>query len=444
MTTATAGQQLRADCNASVTGLADGAFDAIVRCMGCRRPEAGGIRNAETFAHQRSGPLTRCRPDPPDPCGQSGNRRRPAGAIKNNINTCIDVLRRLLTDTGKLADAAIAGRLNERADAAQHWGDYRRIVEGLNATLEAIVQPLEQVTAVMGGLANGELGARMNGDYKGEYAVLRDAVNSCMQNLVNLVGEITNAADSIKTSTGEISDGNQDLSQRTEEQSNSLEETTSAIRELTSAVKQNSDNARQANQLAAAASHEAEAGGAVVARAIASMAEINASSGQIADIIGVIDDIAFQTNLLALNAAVEAARAGEQGRGFAVVASEVRNLAQRSAASAKEIKALISDSVAKVNEGSRLVDESGATLTTIVDSVKRVRDIIAEIATASEQQLTGIQQVNTSISEIEGVTQQNAALVEQAAAASESMDDQAQSLTSVMAFFKLGSGGGRR
>jgi methyl-accepting chemotaxis protein len=239
----------------------------------------------------------------------------------------------------------------------------------------------------------------------------------------------------------EINAGNQDLSSRTEQQASSLEETASSMEELTSTVKQNADNARQANQLAATASGNAVRGGEVVAQVVSTMGSINESARRIADIIGVIDGIAFQTNILALNAAVEAARAGEQGRGFAVVASEVRNLAQRSAAAAKEIKTLIGDSVEKVEAGSRLVDQAGATMEEVVGSVRRVTDIISEIAAASEEQRTGIEQVNQAIVQMDQVTQQNAALVEQAAAAAEAMQEQAGNLAGLVGTFQTGTAG---
>jgi methyl-accepting chemotaxis protein len=240
----------------------------------------------------------------------------------------------------------------------------------------------------------------------------------------------------------EISKGNTNLSQRTEEQASSLEETASSMEEMTSTVKQTADNAGQANQLAMAARQQAEKGGSVVGAAVTAMSGINAASKKIADIIGVIDEIAFQTNLLALNAAVEAARAGEQGRGFAVVATEVRNLAGRSATAAKEIKALIQDSVARVDEGSKLVDESGQTLEEIVGAVKKVTDIVAEIAAASREQSSGIEQVNKAVMQMDTTTQQNAALVEEAAAASQAIVEQAQALNSLVSRYNVGDNAG--
>ncbi len=255
--------------------------------------------------------------------------------------------------------------------------------------------------------------------------------------LVDIVSQVRRGTQTITTASREIAAGNIDLSSRTELQASSLEKTASAMEELTSTVKQNADNAREANQLAATASDVARKGGEVVSQVVGTMGEINSSASKIADIIGVIDGIAFQTNILALNAAVEAARAGEQGRGFAVVASEVRNLAQRSAAAAKEIKTLIGDSVEKIGRGSKLVGQAGVTMDEVVDSVKRVTNIMSEIANASAEQSAGIEQVNLSIIEMDGMTQQNAALVEQAAAAFQSLQDQAAELQRVVSIFKV-------
>jgi len=336
-----------------------------------------------------------------------------------------------------LIDNATKGELGSRIAHENYAGFMKGLGEGINNLMDAVVEPLKGGMDVMQALSSGDLTRTMDGEYHGEFAVLKDSINGTVSNLIDVVGNIRESSGSIASASSEISQGNTNLSQRTEEQASSLEETASSMEELTGTVKQNADNARQANQLAAGARDQAEKGGAVVGNAINAMSEINSASKKIADIISVIDEIAFQTNLLALNAAVEAARAGEQGRGFAVVASEVRNLAQRSAGAAKEIKSLINDSVEKVDEGSRLVNESGDTLEEIVSAVKKVSDIIAEIAAASLEQSTGIEQVNQTVSQMDEVTQQNAALVEEAAAASESLDEQARGLDQLMTYFKL-------
>jgi len=263
------------------------------------------------------------------------------------------------------------------------------------------------------------------------------AMKAMRDSLASLVSHVRQNCDTIATASGQIAAGNLDMSQRAEEQAGSLEETAASMEELTGTVKQNADNARQANELARAASEVAVQGGSVMGQVVDTMEAINASSKRVADIIGVIDGIAFQTNILALNAAVEAARAGEQGRGFAVVAQEVRNLAQRSAAAAKEIRALIDDSVDKVGAGSQLVGQAGATMQEIVGSIRRVTDIMAEIAAASAEQTRGIEQVNQAITQMDQVTQQNAALVEQASAAANALQEQAASLVEAVSMFKL-------
>jgi methyl-accepting chemotaxis protein len=262
------------------------------------------------------------------------------------------------------------------------------------------------------------------------------SMKTMQENLARTIGTVQQSSAEIATASGQIASGNLDLSSRTEQQASSLEETASSMEELTSTVKQNADNAHQANSLAAQASHVASRGGEVVSQVVGTMSSINESARKIVDIISVIDGIAFQTNILALNAAVEAARAGEQGRGFAVVAAEVRNLAQRSAGAAKEIKTLIGDSVEKVDAGSKLVDQAGATMNEVVESVKRVTDIISEITAASVEQTAGIEQINQAIMEMDNVTQQNAALVEEAAAAAQSLQDQADNLSQAVSVFK--------
>jgi methyl-accepting chemotaxis protein len=298
-----------------------------------------------------------------------------------------------------------------------------------------------QVSQVAQRAAEGDLTSRVTVSSKDELGMLGSAMNVMLDNIAKVVGEVRQAADHVSTASSEITQGNEDLSQRTSAQAGALEETSASMEEMTSIIKQNADNAKQANQLAVTAREVAEKGGAVTDKAVNAMDEINKSSKKIADIINVIDEIAFQTNLLALNAAVEAARAGEQGRGFAVVASEVRNLAQRSATAAKEIKTLINESVEKVGDGSALVNQSGQTLSEIVNSVKRVTDIIAEISAASQEQASGIDQVNKAVMQMDQGTQQNAALVEEATSASQSMKQQAEDLLQQVAFFKTNEEG---
>jgi PAS domain S-box-containing protein len=305
--------------------------------------------------------------------------------------------------------------------------------------IRSVVRPLKEVEDISMAVSSGDLTRRIDVTTDDEVGRVLQAVKNVNGNLRGIVSDVRFGAGNIASASQEVAAGGNDLAQRTQESASALEETASSMEEMTSTVKQNADNSRQANQLAAGARDQAEKGGEVVTKAVAAMNEINASSKKISDIIGVIDEIAFQTNLLALNAAVEAARAGEQGRGFAVVASEVRNLAQRSAAAAKEIKGLINDSVEKVKTGSQYVDESGKTLGEIVGSVKKVTDIVAEIAAASQEQSSGIDQVNKAVMQMDEMTQQNAALVEESSAASRAMEEQAKKLEELMQFFRMGS-----
>lgn len=314
--------------------------------------------------------------------------------LKKNINTCIDSINRLVLDTDMLAKAAADGRVQVRADAGRHLGDYRKIVEGINETLQTIVEP---------------------------------------------IGAVRNASEAINIATKEIAQGNLDLSHRTEQQAASLEETASTLDELTSTSQHNAENAKRASDMATATSNIAEIGGQAMQKMVQTMAEINQSAGKVVDIIGVINSIAFQTNILALNAAVEAVKAGDGGRGFAVVASEVRVLAKRCAEATKEIKALTGLSVEKTQEGVMTVAETGRTMEEIVYSVKQVNELMSAIAAASLQQSQSISQIDEAVSQLETVTQQNAALVEQAAAASESLHDQAVNLVNSVARFQLDS-----
>ncbi|MDP1649208.1 MAG: methyl-accepting chemotaxis protein [Rubrivivax sp.] len=308
----------------------------------------------------------------------------------------------------------------------------------------SITVPMNRAREAAARVAEGDLTVDLSGQGKDETAQLLAALSNMKDSLTRIVGDVRQNADGVATASAQIAQGNQDLSQRTEEQASALEETAASMEQLGATVKQNADNARQANQLAQGASTVAIRGGEIVGQVVTTMKGINDSSKKIADIISVIDGIAFQTNILALNAAVEAARAGEQGRGFAVVASEVRSLAGRSADAAKEIKSLITASVERVEQGSALVDQAGATMTEVVSSIKRVTDIMGEISAASTEQSSGVAQIGEAVGQMDQVTQQNAALVEESAAAAESLKAQAEQLVQAVAVFRLSHGESHR
>jgi methyl-accepting chemotaxis protein len=340
-------------------------------------------------------------------------------------------------EVAEIVQAASLGSLSVRIDTQGKVGFFAKLGGEINALLDNTQRALEATSAVLNALAHGDLTRTVQGEYQGTFGQIKDDTNYTVQHLREVVGRIKEAADSIGTAAREISVGNQDLSSRTEEQASSLEETASSMEQLNVTVKQNAENALQANELAKNSNSIAGRGGEMVKRVVVTMEEIQEGSHQITDIISVIDSIAFQTNILALNAAVEAARAGEQGRGFAVVATEVRSLAQRSAVAAKEIKALIAKSVAKVESGAQLVQQAGATMDDVVSSFAEVAHLVTGISGAGREQSLGIEQITHAVSQMDEITQQNAALVEQAAAAAEGLQEQSQALIQAVSLFKL-------
>ncbi len=363
---------------------------------------------------------------------------------KAKVSNAMDSVKTALLNVNKeiemLVSAGAQGDFSKRADAEHFEFMFKDMLTNLNTLVSTCGTAFDDVLRMSDALAKGDLTQKITQDYVGTFGKVKEGMNGTVENLTALISEIKNATDMINTASQEIAAGNNDLSHRTEQQAASLEETAASMQELTSTVQANSDNAKYANDMALSSSDIARKGVAVVNQVVTTMEDINESSRKVVDIITVIDGIAFQTNILALNAAVEAARAGEQGRGFAVVASEVRNLAQRAASAAGEIKGLISDSVDKVEDGTNLVAKAGKTMEEIVNSIQNVTATITQISSASYEQTTGIQQVNQAIGEMDDVTQQNAALVEQAAAAAESLEDQARNLSITVGNFKIAGG----
>ncbi len=376
------------------------------------------------------------------PLRDAGGRVTGLVGIGRDITQRVAAARALdaaVRESREIIQAVLVGASDRRIAMSGKTGNLLLLAQSINELIDSVSMTVAETVRVVGQAVEGDLTSRMGiGDKSGDFKALAASVNSMIEAMMDVVAGLTKTCRAVQSGAEEISRGNLDLSRRTEEQASSLVETTSSMEQMTTRVKDNAESAVQANQLAVAAREHAERGGTVVGTAVAAMSEISTASGKIAEIIGVIDEIAFQTNLLALNAAVEAARAGEQGRGFAVVASEVRNLASRSAGAAKEIKALIQDSVGKVNEGTKLVDESGKVLGEIVTRVKKVTDVMAEIADSSREQASGIEQVNRTVSSMDASTQQNAALVEEATAAAQALTEQATGLMKLIGRYRLG------
>jgi methyl-accepting chemotaxis protein len=345
---------------------------------------------------------------------------------------------------GGLVKAAVAGDFSQRVDLNGKTGLVLNVGTSLNSLCQNVAKALDDLVAMLNSLAEGDLTKRITAHYEGNFALLKDNANKTAERIGSTIAEIKTATREVTNASTEITTSTTDLSQRTEEQAASLEQTSASMEEISATVKKNAENAQQANQSAANTREVATRGGQVVADAVVAMAKIEQSSGKIADIIGVIDEIARQTNLLALNAAVEAARAGDAGRGFAVVASEVRSLAQRSSQAAKDIKDLITDSTGQVKEGVQLVNKAGASLNEIVSSIKKVADVVADIAAASVEQSSGIEQVNKALTQMDEVTQQNSALVEENAATAKTLENQAKAMDERVAFFRVEEGGTAR
>jgi methyl-accepting chemotaxis protein len=357
--------------------------------------------------------------------------------IKNNLNQCIEAVNALVTDANMLSVAAVEGKLATRADASKHQGDFRKIVQGVNDCLDAVIGPINEAAATLEKVAARDMTSRVQGDYKGDLAKIKNALNTAVDNLDKALQQVTEATEQVTSASTQISSGSQSLAQGANEQASSLEEVSSSLEEMAAMTKQNADNANQAKGLAAESDTNAKSGAEAMDRMSSAINRIKESSDQTAKIVKTIDEIAMQTNLLALNAAVEAARAGEAGRGFAVVAEEVRNLAQRSAQAAKNTADMITESVKNADDGVNIATEVSQSFETIAGSAKKVNDLIAEIAAASQEQSSGIEQINTAVAQMDKVTQQNAANSEESASAAEELSSQAEELKNMISQFAL-------
>ena len=357
--------------------------------------------------------------------------------IKNNLNVCIDAVNELVADANMLSVAAVEGRLSTRADVTKHYGDFRRIVQGVNETLDAVMGPINDAIAILAEMAKGNMNVSVDADYKGDHALIKNALNKTIDTLNDVLNEINTASEQVAAGSSQVSDSSQALSQGSTEQASSIEELTSSIHEITDKTKRNANNADQASELALNAQNNAVQGNKQMQEMLKAMDEINESSVNISKIIKVIDEIAFQTNILALNAAVEAARAGQHGKGFAVVAEEVRNLAARSANAAKETTTLIEGSIKKSEAGTKIAQDTAEALGKIVDGISKAAELVGEIAVASNEQAIGISQVNQGIEQVSDVVQNNSATAEESASASQELSSQADILKDMVAKFTL-------
>ena len=364
--------------------------------------------------------------------------------LKNNLNRCIDAIGNLIADSGALAKSAVNGELDDRADLSKHQGDFKKIVNGINDTLDAIIKPIQEAVRCLAELAEGNLSVEMSGEYLGEHAVLKNSLNATINSINEILYNVSVSVDQVNTGSRQVSDASQALSQGATESASSLEEISSSMHQINSQVERTAANSMEANNLASTAKRSAEAGSEKMGQMTQAMNDINESAMNISRIIKTIDEIAFQTNLLALNAAVEAARAGKHGKGFTVVAEEVRNLAQRSAKAAKETAEMIENSRKKAGDGTKIAAETAQSLNEMVNQIKRVGDIIGEIAAASKEEALGIHQINQGLGQVDQVTQQNTATAEESAAASEELSSQAVELKGMLEKFRLKNSDGEK